>query len=318
MKETVLNKEDILALHSLGKSTTHISRFFHTSNKRVRLILKDAGVDENIYKITPKKYSDDFIKKVGKLYEDGKSLTFISKELKTYKECVKRIVKENSFERSFKMPEGFCKCAKCKVIKENTFFGKSGTSASGFKSYCKECRRKESSRKEYLKQWRENNRELKAQLDREYRLKNPDKIKASRSTEQYRKRKAETDKQYRLRCANIPSKKMAWRLRSMISSAVKNKNFKTFKLLGYTSNDLVKHLEGLFTNGMTWDNYGKNGWHIDHKKPLVLFDLEDQNQIKEAFSLENLQPLWGSENCSKGSLYNGKRHKKTTEHKSVA
>ena len=45
------------------------------------------------------------------------------------------------------------------------------------------------------------------------------------------------------------------------------------------------------------------GWHIDHIKPCSLFNLNDEEQIKECFNLENLQPLWGLENIKKSNKY---------------
>lgn len=63
------------------------------------------------------------------------------------------------------------------------------------------------------------------------------------------------------------------------------------------------HLEKQFTEGMTWDNYGE--WHVDHKKPMALFQFTstDDEGFKECWKLENLQPLWGSDNLSKGTRY---------------
>jgi hypothetical protein len=52
---------------------------------------------------------------------------------------------------------------------------------------------------------------------------------------------------------------------------------------------------------MSWENYGK--WHIDHIKPLSLFDLEDPEQLKQACHYTNLQPLWAEENIRKGNRY---------------
>ena len=51
---------------------------------------------------------------------------------------------------------------------------------------------------------------------------------------------------------------------------------------------------------MTWDNYGRYGWHIDHIKPLCRFDLTDGKQLLEAVHYTNLQPLWASDNYAKG------------------
>jgi hypothetical protein len=50
---------------------------------------------------------------------------------------------------------------------------------------------------------------------------------------------------------------------------------------------------------MTWDNWAKHGWHIDHIRPLVSFDLTDESQLKEAMHYTNLQPLWAEDNHRK-------------------
>ena len=74
---------------------------------------------------------------------------------------------------------------------------------------------------------------------------------------------------------------------------------RTSNLLGYTSLDLKNHMEKLFKDGMSWDNYGE--WHIDHIKPISKFDISDDTSVVNA--LENLQPLWAFENLSKGGKY---------------
>ena len=51
---------------------------------------------------------------------------------------------------------------------------------------------------------------------------------------------------------------------------------------------------------MTWENYGRNGWEIDHIKPLSKCDLTDPEQFKEVCNYTNLQPLWAEDNLSKG------------------
>ena len=69
--------------------------------------------------------------------------------------------------------------------------------------------------------------------------------------------------------------------------------------MGYTSNELKIHLESLFKDGMSWENYGK--WHVDHIRPIVSFDKNELPSIVN--SLSNLQPLWAYENLLKGSKY---------------
>lgn len=80
------------------------------------------------------------------------------------------------------------------------------------------------------------------------------------------------------------------------------KDFSLFTKLGYTLEQLMDHLESKFIDGMSWNNYGKT-WHVDHKKPCSAFDLTDQDQFNECWSLNNLQPLFASENISKGAKY---------------
>jgi hypothetical protein len=55
---------------------------------------------------------------------------------------------------------------------------------------------------------------------------------------------------------------------------------------------------------MSWENYGRKGWHIDHIRPLSSFDLTDAEQRRIAFHHTNLQPLWASDNWGKGGRYN--------------
>jgi len=52
---------------------------------------------------------------------------------------------------------------------------------------------------------------------------------------------------------------------------------------------------------MTWENHGE--WHIDHIKPCSLFNLLNEDEQKKCFHYTNLQPLWASENLSKGCKY---------------
>lgn len=73
--------------------------------------------------------------------------------------------------------------------------------------------------------------------------------------------------------------------------------------LGCTIEELKKHLESKWQEGMTWDNHSIDGWHIDHIRPLASFDLTDPVQLKQACSYTNLQPLWAEDNCSKGADY---------------
>ncbi len=99
------------------------------------------------------------------------------------------------------------------------------------------------------------------------------------------------------------SKSVQGRLRSNISRGILNalKNNKkskpTMKLIGCTVQELSQHLERQFKPGMTWQNHGVRGWHIDHKRPCCSFDLSKPEEQVKCFHFSNLQPLWWKDNC---------------------
>lgn len=62
-----------------------------------------------------------------------------------------------------------------------------------------------------------------------------------------------------------------------------------------------QHMESLFQPGMSWENYGKNGWHIDHIMPVSSFDLTNLQEVKRASHFSNLQPLWAADNQRKSN-----------------
>lgn len=72
-------------------------------------------------------------------------------------------------------------------------------------------------------------------------------------------------------------------------------------LLGYTIQDLMQHLEAQFIHGMSWANYGKTGWHIDHILPKRCFDVASPQGVKAYWSLVNLRPLWARDNLRKAA-----------------
>lgn len=97
-------------------------------------------------------------------------------------------------------------------------------------------------------------------------------------------------------------------LRRRLYAAIKNdqKTGSAVKDLGCSIEYLKKHLESQFTEGMSWNNYGVKGWHIDHIIPLAYFDLTKEKDFKQACHYTNLQPLWAVDNIKKGSklMYN--------------
>lgn len=96
-----------------------------------------------------------------------------------------------------------------------------------------------------------------------------------------------------------PYEKLSASIRTRMRECIKRgyKSEKTEVLLGITIKELKVYLQGKFTEGMTWENYGK--WHIDHIVPLSRFDLSTGENQKKAFHYTNLQPLWAKDNLQK-------------------
>lgn len=74
--------------------------------------------------------------------------------------------------------------------------------------------------------------------------------------------------------------------------------------LGYTIDDLMIHLEQQFIGDMCWREFMLGNIHIDHIRPQASFDLCDDDQWRECWSMDNLQPLWAADNLAKGAKWN--------------
>lgn len=136
--------------------------------------------------------------------------------------------------------------------------------------------------------------------------------KRMRMTEQGRKEEAQKRSPYILQYVNArrdtdPGFKLRMNLRHRIWSALQaneaSKSGGIQQLVGCSAADLMRHLEAQFTNGMSWENYGKHGWHVDHIRPCASFDLTDSEQQRQCFHYTNLQPLWATDNIKKGAKW---------------
>ena len=98
-------------------------------------------------------------------------------------------------------------------------------------------------------------------------------------------------------------RKIAINIRNRVNLAIgrQTKSASTMALIGCTVPELVAHLQSLFQDGMFWQNHNRDGWHIDHIRPCVSFDLSDPEQQRQCFHYTNLQPLWAGDNLRKGS-----------------
>jgi hypothetical protein len=182
-----------------------------------------------------------------------------------------------------------------------------------------DCTRKwrENNPERYEKSWRSTQAKRRANgKDAEYKSRPEVKKNYVLRTQKWRKRHPEKAKEVTRKASkNWREKNLKkWletgdnhlkvNLRACIYRAVKNqyseKAYKSMELLGCTIQELRDHLESQFTEGMTWDNMGRGGWHIDHIIPCAFFDLTKPSHQKVCFNWQNLQPLWESDNCAKG------------------
>lgn len=97
--------------------------------------------------------------------------------------------------------------------------------------------------------------------------------------------------------------KIANNLRCRLNMALKNraKVGSAVQDLGCSIEDFILHIEGQFQKGMSWNNWGRDGWHLDHIIPLSAFDLTDPKQLKIACHYLNYQPLWAKDNLHKAA-----------------
>jgi len=228
------------------------------------------------------------------------------------------------------------KCRICEKIKSIDNFHKKKGSPDGVRNECKECvkdiqkKYKEApgfkeKQKEYDKSRYDDNRDSILQRKKEYHIENREDILSYKKI--YREENKDKIKEYldvyriehreelREYSRNNPTIKalnqqsyrerhphiIAWR--SVLHSTLKRLNTPkqghTIDMLGYSALELKEHIEKQFLPGMTWENHGD--WHIDHKKPVTLF--ESTEDIKVVCALDNLQPLWEFDNLSKSNNY---------------
>ena len=183
---------------------------------------------------------------------------------------------------------------------------------------CMECSRLKSNRN-----WKENPEKMKELSKKtyqthkaKYRIKrlqdyriNPEKYRIpsrnwkSRNKAKHNEYACKYDKSTRKININY---KLKTNLRSCLNTAIKNnqKSGSAVKDLGCSIPEFKTYIESKFKPGMSWDNWGKKGWHIDHIKPLSAFDLNNnKEQLLKACHCTNLQPLWARENLVKSNGY---------------
>ena len=167
------------------------------------------------------------------------------------------------------------------------------------------------SAKERTKEWKKNNSERVKErrnveyLSRKYKYNNDEEYRKKYriSSNRWRKQNSSKVAKYRKKYNAKLRVRISNNLRSRLRVALKGRYRagSAVQDLGCVIEDFKHYLESLWKSGMTWDNYGLFGWHIDHIIPLANFDLTDQDDVKHACHYTNLQPLWAKDNLRKGT-----------------
>ena len=152
---------------------------------------------------------------------------------------------------SFKHPDDLF-CTMCKQEKHFEQFHVNNASSRGRLTRCKEC---------VAKVCKERYDKDKT-YHQEYYKKNKEKI-IKYQTEYNKDYKKEYRKREHVRIYRAQAKRM----RKLLGNVGKKKALKTTQYLGCSVYELMSYLEKKFQEGMTWENYGYEGWHIDHIRP---------------------------------------------------
>jgi hypothetical protein len=187
----------------------------------------------------------------------------IEKYIKTQPTCI-------LCNESVKVDEGIKKCFSCQTWKPSTkeYFPMSKNRRFGIHYYCLPCQ----SNKNALR--RKNPLVRKKELlQRENRKKTNPLFKFRTNTSSY--------------------------LKNAIINYGYSKKTNAYKILGETREVVRAHIESLFDDDMNWENYGRTGWHMDHK--ISLSTAKTIEELKKLYHYKNIQPMWALKNMRKGN-----------------
>lgn len=99
-------------------------------------------------------------------------------------------------------------------------------------------------------------------------------------------------REYRRRSGQKLQRKLATALRIRLIEALQGKfsEISAIRDLGCSIDRLIRRFERLFTNAMTWENWGEV-WQIDHIKPFSAFDLTQPADVRMVCHYTNLRPI---------------------------
>jgi hypothetical protein len=159
--------------------------------------------------------------------------------------------------------------------------------------------------------WKKENKPRVRVLNRNWYLNN--KKKANASSAAYAKnnpdKRRETVRKTalkRLRAIPCVSISNSWRARIYWNLKKSLRQPAVERVIQCTIPELKAHLESLFEPWMSWDNWGRKGWHIDHSVAVSEFDLTDEQQLLKCYHWSNMRPLHWLENVKQAGKLRAK------------
>ena len=217
-------------------------------------------------------------------------------------------------------------CSVCNLEKLFDDFHNRKDSEDGKRNDCKKCTR------ERINKYRVKNKEKVNKWNRETYYRNYDSHKVTKKNyrdktkeqqkiraKHWRKNNVDVIKKYqqdnrehlnKMALLRVTKRKKNDKLFSLICSVrarfngflkknnISKKN-KTFDIVGCTPEFLREYIEKKFIQGMSWDNHGRNGWHVDHIVPLS--SAKNEDEIYKLCHYTNLQPMWEKDNIKKSN-----------------
>jgi hypothetical protein len=174
-------------------------------------------------------------------------------------------------------------CIKCGIKKSISEFYKNKPSSLGVLGTCIPCFRQRAQKYRSIQSVEES-----------------EKVRRKKYNAEHRIQRIEYQRKYREKPKNKLDNIMGTVIRQSLDKGSKSKRHWE-SLVDFTTDQLKRHLERQFKAGMTWENYGKYGWHIDHKIPISAFNYECPEDLDfgKCWALRNLQPMWAEQNQAK-------------------
>ncbi|MFA5346552.1 MAG: hypothetical protein WC294_00275 [Methanoregula sp.] len=195
--------------------------------------------------------------------------------------------------------EGMKECTACGEVKAVGEFYRDKLKKDGLYSRCKKChlatthKHYVAHKEKYLEQGKQTRKANGNAAWWKWRRKNPE-LQKERS-------RAYTAKQRSTLMGRLNSRTQCNINMSLRKGAKAGRAWES--IVGYTVDQLKKHLEKQFTTGMSWEAFMRGDIHIDHKTPKAAFNFQTPDDIdfRRCWELSNLRPMWARDNLKKGA-----------------